>query len=86
MATTTLTAPILREALVASLTKLSPRQQFRNPINQSHDLALFKNFHFRERMKLQFRAEMFNFLNHPNFNGPNTNINDNNAIETSFTS
>jgi len=63
----------------------SGRDQFRNPINQSHDLALFKNFRFTERMKLQFRAEMFNFLNHPNFNGPNTNINDQNAIVTSFT-
>ncbi|HVT32950.1 MAG TPA: potassium-transporting ATPase subunit KdpB [Rhodanobacteraceae bacterium] len=32
MTTTTLTAPIIREALIASLTKLSPRQQFRNPV------------------------------------------------------
>jgi hypothetical protein len=62
------------------------RNSFRGPINQSHDLALFKNFQIKERVKLQFRAEMFNFLNHPNFNNPNTNINDNNAIETSFTS
>src|ERR1700752_64971 len=28
----TLTAPILREALLASFRKLSPRQQFRNPV------------------------------------------------------
>ena len=63
----------------------SGRNNFRNPINQSHDLALFKNFRFTEKMKLQFRAEMFNFLNHANFNGPNTNINDSNAIVTSFT-
>src|SRR5262245_42493833 len=62
------------------------RQQFRNPINQSHDLALFKNFRIKEKVKLQFRAEMFNFLNHANFNVPNMNINDSNAIETSFTS
>jgi K+-transporting ATPase ATPase B chain len=32
MTTTTLTAPILREALRASFAKLSPRQQFRNPV------------------------------------------------------
>jgi K+-transporting ATPase ATPase B chain len=31
-ATTTLTAPILREALAASFAKLSPRVQFRNPV------------------------------------------------------
>ena len=30
--TTTLTAPILREALAASVKKLSPRAQFRNPV------------------------------------------------------
>lgn len=64
----------------------SGRNSFRNPLNQSHDLALFKNFQITEKIKLQFRAEMFNFLNHANFNGPNTNINDSNAIETSFTS
>ncbi|HEX5122313.1 MAG TPA: potassium-transporting ATPase subunit KdpB [Rhodanobacteraceae bacterium] len=32
MTTTTLTAPILREALLASFRKLSPRAQFRNPV------------------------------------------------------
>ncbi|HET7925656.1 MAG TPA: potassium-transporting ATPase subunit KdpB, partial [Rhodanobacteraceae bacterium] len=32
MQTNTLTAPILREALVASFRKLSPRAQFRNPV------------------------------------------------------
>jgi K+-transporting ATPase ATPase B chain len=32
MSATTLTAPIVREALIASFTKLSPRQQFRNPV------------------------------------------------------
>jgi hypothetical protein len=35
------------------------------------NLALFKNFKFREKMNLQFRAEGYNFLNHPlwSFNG-----------------
>jgi hypothetical protein len=35
------------------------------------NLALFKNFQFREKMNLQFRAEGYNFLNHPlwSFNG-----------------
>ncbi len=28
----------------------------------------------RERMRLQFRAEMSNMLNHPNLGGPNTSI------------
>jgi hypothetical protein len=34
------------------------------------DLSLFKDFVFNERFRLQFRAEVFNILNHPNFNAP----------------
>jgi hypothetical protein len=35
------------------------------------DLSLFKDIPFNERFRLQFRAEFFNILNHPNFNAPN---------------
>jgi len=34
------------------------------------DLSLFKDFHFADRFRLQFRWEVFNILNHPNFNAP----------------
>jgi len=34
------------------------------------DLAVHRDFPIRESVKLQFRAEMFNVLNHPNFGQP----------------
>jgi hypothetical protein len=35
------------------------------------DLAVHRDFRFRTSWTLQFRAEMFNVLNHPNFGPPN---------------
>jgi hypothetical protein len=34
------------------------------------DFAVHREFPIRESLKLQFRAEMFNLLNHPNFGSP----------------
>jgi hypothetical protein len=34
------------------------------------DFSIFKNFPFSERRGLQFRTEIFNIFNHPNFNAP----------------
>jgi len=34
------------------------------------DFSTFKDFALTERFRLQFRAEFFNILNHPNFNAP----------------
>ena len=46
----------------------------RNPATWSVDFALSKNFRIREGIQLQIRADMFNALNHVNYNGPNTDI------------
>jgi len=34
------------------------------------DFSVFKDIPFNERMRLQFRTEIFNITNHPNFNAP----------------
>ncbi len=38
------------------------------------DFAVHRDFSIRESLKLQFRAEMFNVLNHPNFAPPNSSL------------
>ncbi|MGH7837667.1 MAG: hypothetical protein ACREQC_07560, partial [Candidatus Binataceae bacterium] len=38
------------------------------------DSGLFKNFQILENMRLQFRAEFFNFTNTPHFGNPTANI------------
>jgi hypothetical protein len=39
------------------------------------DFSLFKNFQFFERFRAQFRCEVFNLTNTPQFYGPQTNVN-----------
>ena len=40
------------------------------------DFAIHRDFPIHESIKLQFRAEMFNVLNHPNFGQPDGNLSD----------
>lgn len=44
------------------------------PGTKQFDLSVFKNFQVLETMRLQFRAEMFNAFNTPQFNNPNPTI------------
>jgi hypothetical protein len=53
----------------------SGRNIIRGPATQNLDLSLFKNFQV-ERFSVQFRAESFNLLNHPQFGLPDSNVND----------
>jgi hypothetical protein len=52
----------------------SARNILRGPGFQDLDFSLVRNFTFRERFRLQFRAESFNMLNHPNLGLPNASI------------
>ncbi|NWF82624.1 MAG: TonB-dependent receptor [Bryobacteraceae bacterium] len=50
----------------------TPRNFLRGPGLVNFDWSLFKNFAVSESVKVQFRWENFNVLNHPNFNNPNS--------------
>jgi hypothetical protein len=47
------------------------RGQFRGPGMFNMDTSLFKRIPLRDRLNLQFRTEIFNVLNHANFDIPN---------------
>jgi hypothetical protein len=47
-----------------------PPSQIAGPTFKRLDFSTFKDVKLSERFLLQFRAEFFNILNHPNFNAP----------------
>ncbi|HEY1950947.1 MAG TPA: TonB-dependent receptor [Bryobacteraceae bacterium] len=49
------------------------RRVARGPGSKNADVSIFKNITFTERLKLQFRAEFFNFTNTPTFTLPSAN-------------
>ena len=50
------------------------RNTLRGPSVFNWDFSLFKNFRVREHQTLEFRAEMFNMFNTPEFAGPAADI------------
>ena len=48
------------------------RNSFRAPNFDQWDFSVDKNFHVHEKIRVQFRAEFFDILNHTNFGIPNT--------------
>lgn len=50
------------------------RNALRGPAFVQWDFSLMKNFPFSEKARLQLRADLFNLLNHPNFNNPDGGI------------
>ncbi len=49
------------------------RNRLYHPGSQSWNLALFKTFAIHEQQNVQFRFETYNFPNHPNWSGADTN-------------
>jgi hypothetical protein len=58
-----------------SLYNPAPKNITRGFDENQINLALRRDFPLRERLKLQFRAEAYNILNHPNFGGISTSLN-----------
>lgn len=52
------------------------RNSFRAPGFGQWDFALNKNFQIRESVRMQFRSEFFNVLNHTNFGIPDSKVTD----------
>ncbi len=50
----------------------APRNNIYNPGEQQWDVAVFKNFNLGGTRRAQFRAEFFNFPNHPNWDNAQT--------------
>jgi hypothetical protein len=50
----------------------SARSLIRGPGVNNWDTAVFKNFPLRERMRFQFRWELYNAFNHTQFSGVDT--------------
>lgn len=51
------------------------RNVFYGPGAVNFDTSFFKDFSLTERQKIQFRAELFNIFNHPQFSNPNAALN-----------
>jgi hypothetical protein len=52
----------------------SGRDILQGPGFMDLDLSIMRDFNFGDRFRLQFRAESFNLMNHPNFGIPNSAI------------
>jgi hypothetical protein len=61
-----------------------PRNWLRGFGSTQWDFAVHRDFPIHESIRLQFRAEMFNVLNHPNFGPPVGNLGDPSAINSQF--
>jgi len=66
-------SPIFTKPTPGTFNKQHVRDLLYSPGFQNWNLYLFKTFAFSERTGLQFRADAFNFVNHPNWSGVDFN-------------
>ncbi|QOY91323.1 TonB-dependent receptor [Paludibaculum fermentans] len=63
---------LFQRAAAGTFTTQNNRNKYYRPGSQSWNVALFKAFSITEQQRVQFRAEMYNFPNHPNWDAPVT--------------
>jgi hypothetical protein len=69
-------SPIFTRPAAGTIVTDRVRNMNYGPGFQNHNLGLFKDFTIKEGHRITFRVEAFNWLNHPNWNGPNTDPTD----------
>jgi hypothetical protein len=67
------TASVTQPAPGTFVTQPGVRDSIYGPGFQDWNLMLFKRFAINERNNVEFRAEAYDFINHPNWSGPNYN-------------
>jgi hypothetical protein len=58
----------------------APRFPLHGPGINNWDLALMRDFHLYERLKMQFRAEAYSATNHPQWGNPGTSLSNRNTF------
>lgn len=75
---------LFTEPTPGTFSNLRTRGIIYQPGFQNHNLTLVKDFSLTERQRIQFRAEAYNWLNHPNLGGAGGNGVDVNPTSTTF--
>jgi hypothetical protein len=71
--TRTDSTPIFAEPARGTFTQTQTRNTIYNTGFQNWNLGIFKDFRIAESHSIKFRSEFFNFPNHPNWSGVDTN-------------
>ncbi|HYK88913.1 MAG TPA: TonB-dependent receptor [Acidobacteriota bacterium] len=56
----------VRQTSITDMYNWSPRANIMGPGAWNTDLGIYKNFRFKEQATIRFKADFFNFFNHPN--------------------